>query len=209
LQNKKKIAIIGGMEDSSFQSPINQFNYSSPEMPKKPKKFVYLVIFLVILVFFFLIKNVFFKGSKSEIEPTPTPAPTEYQFPTDTPAPSVSPSEETKEAAVTPTVKAVNPVDSSTGLDRSTLSIEIQNGSGEAGVAAKGSTVLKSFGYKISSTGNADNYNYTEVVIKVKSTKSNFLALLKKDLGFSYTVGSASADLFSDSAADAVVIIGK
>jgi len=69
--------------------------------------------------------------------------------------------------------------------------------------------VLKSFGYKITSTGNADNYNYENVTIQVKSTKSNFLALLKKDLGFSYTVGSASADLSSDSTSDALVIIGK
>ena len=32
---------------------------------------------------------------------------------------------------------------------------------------------------------------------------------IKKDLGFSYTIGSASADLDSSSTADALVIIGK
>jgi hypothetical protein len=197
-----------GMEDSSFQSPINQYNYSSPEMPRKPKKFIYVVIFLVVLVAFFLIKNLFFGSNKNKEVPTPTPTPTEYQFPTDTPAVSPTASDE-PETTVTPTVKAVNPVDKSTGLDRSTLSVEVQNGSGEAGVAGKGATVLKDFGYKISSTGNANNYNYENVTIQVKSTKSNFLALLKKDLGFSYTVGSTSADLSSDSTADALVIIGK
>jgi hypothetical protein len=209
LQKIRKVGIIAVMEDSSFQSPINQFNYSSPEMPKKPKKFVYLVIFLVILVGFYLTKNIFFKSGKQAEKPSPTPAPTEYQFPTDTPAPSINPSEKVKETTPTPTGKAVNPVDSSTGLDRSTLSVEIQNGSGESGVAKKGADILKGFGYKISSSGNADNYDYQEVTIKVKSTKSNFLALLKKDLGFSYTVGSSSADLSSSSTADALVIIGK
>ena len=195
------------MEDSSFQSPISQFNYSS-ETSKKPKKFVYFVIFFVIIIGFFLIKNIFFGSNKQKEELTPTPAPTEFQFPTDTPTPSVSP-KKSEEPTPTTAIKAINPVDSSTGLDRSTLSIEIQNGSGEVGVAAKGAGVLKDFGYKISSTGNADNYDYTEVTIKVKSTKTNFLALLKKDLGFSYTVGSASADLDSSSTADALVIIGK
>jgi hypothetical protein len=198
-----------GMEDSSFQSPINQFNYSASEMPKKPKKFVYVVILLVILVGFFLTRNLFFKSAKQTEQPTITPAPTEFQFPTDTPAPSVSPSEETDESDVTPTAKAVNPVDALTKLDRSTLSVEVQNGSGVTGAAAKGSNVLKSFGYKVSSVGNADNDNFENVTIQVKSTKANFLALLKKDLGFSYTVGSTSADLDSSSTADALVIIGK
>lgn len=195
------------MEDSSFQSPISQFNYSAPEIPKKPKKFFYVIIFLVILVVFFLTKNFFFGANKSKQTPTITPTPTEFQFPTDTPA--LSPTVEAEKPTVAPTTKSVNPVDQSTGLDRSTLSVEVQNGSGETGVAGKGADVLSGFGYKIAAKGNADNFNYEGATIRVKSTKANFLALLKKDLGFSYTVGSTSADLSSDSTADALVIIGK
>lgn len=209
LQNEKKIAIIGGMEDTSFQSPVNQFNYSSPETPKKPKKFIYFLIFLAILVVFFFTKDLFFGSSKEEEQVKITPTPTEYQFPTDTPAPSISPAEEAEDEDVTPTTKAVNPIDSATGLDRSKLTIEIQNGSGVTGAAAKASDALKGFGYKISSVGNADNSDYVDVTIQVKSTKSNFLALLKKDLGFSYTVGSTSADLDPSSTTDALVIIGE
>lgn len=197
------------MEDSSFQSPISQFNYASPEMPKKPKKFIYVVIFLVIIIVFFLVKNLFSGGNKNKEVPAITPTPTEFQFPTDTPVPSISPTGETETPTITPTANSINPVDQSTGLDRSTLSVTVQNGNGEVGVAGKGADVLKSFGYKISATGNADNFNYENVTVQVKSTKSNFLALLKKDLGFSYTVGSTSADLSSDSTADALVIIGK
>lgn len=200
------------MEDSSFQSPIAQFNYASPEIPKKPKKFIYLIIFLVIIVGFFLTRNLFSGSNKQTETPTNTPTPTEYQFPTDTPTPSASPTPtETTTASPTtsPAAKSINPVDASTGLDRSTLSIAVQNGSGETGVAGKAANVLKSFGYKVASTGNADNFNYENATIQVKSTKANFLALLKKDLGFSYTVGSASADLSSDFSADALVIIGK
>lgn len=194
------------MEDSSFQSPVNQFNYSA-ETPKKPKKFIYVVILLVILGGFFLTKNLFFGSSKQEQLPVTTPTPTEYQFPTDTP--TLSPTLSESKPTTTPTAKPVNPVDSLTGLDRSTLSVEVQNGSGETGVAGKGADVLSNFGYKIAAKGNADNFNYEGTTIKVKSTKSNFLSLLKKDLGFSYTVGSTSADLSPTSAADALVIIGK
>lgn len=197
------------MEDSSFQPPINQFNYAAPEMPKKPKRFIYLVIFLVVVVVFFLIKNLFSGSSNNREESVVSPTPAEYQFPTDTPTSSITPTPEAEKPTVSPAVKTVNSVDQLTGLDRSTLSVIVQNGSGEAGVAAKAADVLKNFGYKIASTGNADNFNYESATVRVKGTKANFLALLKKDLGFSYTVGSASADLESSSTADALVIIGK
>lgn len=102
----------------------------------------------------------------------------------------------------------VSPVDSS-GLDRSKLSITVQNGSGTEGVAGKAATILKEFGYNVTSTSNADNYNYKGVTIKVKKEKSEFLELLKKDLSKSYKVTTASSDLDSTSPSDAVIIIGK
>lgn len=197
------------MEDSSFQSPVSQFNYSTPAPAGKSKKFLKLIIFTIILVsFIWGVQKLFFGGSQKSEQEAISPTPTEYQFPTDTPVPNASPTE-TAKVTITPTTKAINPVDSATGLDRSALSIEVQNGSGVTGAAAKGSDILKSFGYKVSGIGNADNENYENVTIQMKSTKTNFLALLKKDLGFSYTVGTASADLDSSSTADALVIIGK
>lgn len=197
------------MEDSSFQPPASQFNYQSPQPVGKSKKFLKLIIFAIILVgLIWGVQKIFFGGSEKAKPVGITPSPTEYQFPTDTPAPSANPTSEPK-STVTPTTKAVNPVDSSTGLDRSTLSVEVRNGSGETGVASKGSEILKSFGYKVIATGNADNFDYQNTTIRVKSTKTNFLALLKKDLGFSYTISSSSADLSSSSVADALVIIGK
>lgn len=197
------------MEETSSQPPASQFNYSSPQPAGKSKKFLKLIIFAIILVaLIFGVQKLFFGGSEEKKPVEITPTPTEYQFPTDTPAPSPTIEPEEKPTAA-PTAKAVNPIDSATGLDRSTLSVEVQNGSGETGVASKGSDILKSFGYKVASIGNADNENYENTTIKVKSTKTNFLALLKKDLGFSYTVGSSSADLSSSSTSDALVIIGK
>ncbi len=101
-----------------------------------------------------------------------------------------------------------SPIDKS-GLDRSKLSIAVQNGSGVEGTAGKTATALKALGYNVTSTGNADNYNYQGVTIKIKEDNGNFLNLLKKDLAKNYTVESASADLSSDSPTDCLIIIGK
>jgi outer membrane biosynthesis protein TonB len=139
------------------------------------------------------------------VEPTKEPTPTE--MPTDTPEP-------TGKTGSTPTKKptpqvSVDPVDKTTKLDRSKLSVEIQNGSGQAGVAGKAADTLKNLGYSVGSTGNADNYDYQGVTISVKSSKSSYLPLLKSDLSSSYTVGSTSATLSNSSSSDAVVIVGK
>lgn len=102
----------------------------------------------------------------------------------------------------------VSPLDKS-GLDRSKLSIIAQNGSGIEGTAGKASAILKELGYNISSTGNADNYNYKGITIKVKDSKKDFVDLLKKDLSKDYAITSTSSDLPPSSASDAVIIIGK
>lgn len=101
-----------------------------------------------------------------------------------------------------------SPVDKS-GLDRSKLSIIVQNGSGIEGVAGKAANILKELGYNVASTGNADNYNYQGVTIKVKKEKSEFLDLLKKDLSKDYVISASSSDLSSSSPSDVVIIIGK
>ena len=205
------------MQESSFQSPVSQLNYTSPQSGKKSKKSMFIILFIILFILLvFALQRFFFASSSKEESDVITPTPTEFQFPTDTPAPQPSPEEEPTptKAASNPTDTSTpkpttNPVDKATGLDRSTLTVEVQNGSGVTGAAAKASDVLKSFGYKVSAIGNADNENYENVTIQVKSTKSNYLSLLKKDLGFSYTIGSTSADLSSSSTADALVVIGK
>lgn len=102
----------------------------------------------------------------------------------------------------------VSPIDKS-GLDRSKLSVIVQNGSGIEGVAGKAAEILKEVGYNVVSTGNADNYNYKGITIKVKSSQRKFIDLLKKDLAKDYIVKSTSSDLPSNSPTDALIIIGK
>jgi outer membrane PBP1 activator LpoA protein len=102
----------------------------------------------------------------------------------------------------------VSPIDKS-GLDRSKLSVAVENGSGAEGTAGKAAKILQDLGYNVVSTGNADNFNYEGVTIQVKDPQSNFVNLLKQDLGNDYTITSGTSDLAPDSPTDCLIIIGK
>ncbi len=183
-----------------------------PQKKRSWKKALFLLLVVLLLGFGGYKAMAYFLGGgetpKQEISISPTPTmevieetPTEEPTPEESPTPEVS-----KKPTPRPTT---SPIDTTTGLDRRELSIEVQNGSGQAGVAGKASDFLKSFGYKISGTGNADNFNYTNVTISIKSASSNYLSLLKKDLNEEYTVGDINSTLSASSSADALVIIGK
>ncbi len=200
------------MEEVGFQNTALQ-NDSIGKSSKKPKRpLMWLIIAVIVLIL--IVAAVKFVGSKSKkstanITPTPTEVPTSTNTPT--PTLSTSPTS-TSRPTTSPTSSAkstANPIDRTTGLDRSKLSVAVENGSGAAGVAGKAADFLKSLGYDVVSTGNADNFNYTNVTVQVKSSQSDYLSLLKKDLSQNYTIGASSSDLSSSSSADALVIIGQ
>lgn len=204
--SKLNVLLLKSMEEASFQTPTPSDNFYSPSAPpQKSRNFGRLIVVILILGILIFGGYRLISSRQTTTVPSIAPTPTEFQFPTDTPVPSPETSP-TPQVTTTPTV---NPVDSSTGLDRSELTVEVQNGSGTVGAASKASDILKGFGYHVTAIGNADNFDYENATVKVKNTKSKYLTLLKKDLGFSYTVGSSSADLDSSSTADALVIIGK
>lgn len=101
------------------------------------------------------------------------------------------------------------PSKGSQNLDRSKITLTVENGSGQEGAAGKASDFLKEKGYKVSSTANADNYKYIGVTIRVKKDVENYLETLKKDLAEKYTVSATSSDLPNSATTDAAVIIGK
>ena len=189
------------------ESPLEAIPALGPQKKVVNKRFVYLILTILILLVAFFSYRIFGAKEKGTISQNPaitTPVPTET-LPTETPTPTLVPN-----ITTTPTpVPTLNPVDPATGLDRSKLSVIVQNGSGEAGVAGKAESVLKNLGYDVVSTGNADNFNYVNAVIQVKPASSDFLSLLKTDLGLSYTIGSNSADLPDSFSSSALVIIGK
>jgi hypothetical protein len=162
----------------------------APGKKKINKRFIYLVLAVLVIILVGFLYKMFGQSSKININQKPA-------IVTQTP-------KETKAPTATPTLAP-----STKSLDKSKLSITIENGSGEAGVAGKGSDFLKGLGYDVSSTGNADNYDYTGVTIKVKASNSDYLSLLKKDLSQGYTVSAATSDLDDSFSSDALVIIGK
>jgi len=194
------------MEGLSFEQ-----NPSAPIVAPKSKsrkRFFYLLaaVVVAIILLFALFKVFGSKSSKStssQITPTPT-----QEVITETPTPTVS---LTPTVTTTPTAKpTVNPVDKTTGLDRSTLSVAVQNGSGVTGAAGTAADYLTSLGYNVVSKGNAATEDFTNVTIQVKSTvKTGFLSLLKSDLSSKYTIGTTSSDLSASSSAEALVVIGK
>lgn len=124
-------------------------------------------------------------NEEPEITEAPTPTPEETPTPTKVPT-------KAKEVSTEKGIK-----------------IAVQNGSGEAGAAASAAAILKQAGYNIISTGNADNFEYTNVTIKIKSSQKSFLSSIQKALESSYTVSETSSDLSEGQDYDALVIVGK
>lgn len=186
-------------------------HYQDNQVPQRsPKQIKLIILFLVLLLAliggYIYISQSTTTDSNSAVSLTPTPTDV---FPSDTPIPT-EPITPTESVTKTPTPRpTTNPIDKATGLDRSDLTVAVRNGSGETGVGTKASEILKSFGYHIVSIGNADNFNYENVVVQVAAGKSKYLDLLKKDLATVYTIGSTSAQLSASVSADAVVVVGK
>lgn len=90
-------------------------------------------------------------------------------------------------------------------------SIEILNGSELAGAASRLRTALKTEGFEILSTGNADNSEYTDTIIsKKKDVKSLYIEKLRKELEKKYILGNDfKTALPEDSEADVIITIGS
>lgn len=196
------------MEDNPFPTPSLEKKPAS----KKKKRFIFLFFAIVFILLLIYVGSKVLNSNKSSKDADITPTPTEeFIIPTDTPVPTeeLTPTPTQKPTAAPTPKSSTSSIDKTTKLDRKDLSVTVQNGSGEKGVAGKVADVLKGFGYNVTSTANADNFNYSDVTIQVKSAKSDYLPVLKKDLSSDYTIGSATSDLPSSSSADAVVIVGK
>lgn len=202
-------------QDEQLSNPSRRsYVYESSRGSKTNKRVIFIVIGLIILIALVAFA-VIATGGKGENEKNLTPTPAKV---TDTPIPTATetPTPTGGKTSPTPTTKTTptpakgtpTPTGSATSLDRSLLKVAVLNGSGEAGAATKASDALKKLGYDVVSSGNADNFDYADTQIQVKSTKKNYLSQLKSDLSDTYTIGSATAD-YTGTDADAVVIVGK
>lgn len=191
-----------------------QFTAFSPNKQnssnKKMRAFLYVGVFILIIAgAIFLGNQLLSSSNEAEI----TPAPTVEVTPTEEPTPIEEASESAeKDTTPTPTTKAkttpgTSPTVATTPVAGS-LTIKVLNGSGEKGVAGTVATLLKDKGYTVSSTGNADNFDYTDTVIQIKKTKQASLAKLKSALSTDYTVSSSTETLAETEDVDAIVIVG-
>jgi hypothetical protein len=119
-------------------------------------------------------------------------------------APSMSPASN----GVTVDTTTPTPETSPTPVDtRSSITIEVLNGSGVAGMAASTAEKLNTLGYTVISTGNADRSNYATTQILTSTTFAT-AELLISDLTKEFDTASISGEL-KDSTASARIIVGK
>lgn len=198
------------MESEQQFSNIQGSSFSATKSSRRPKLIVFFVLFLVLLGGSIYAGSRFLGSSEGNTENTlPTAAPT----PTLSAAAASETIDESEDKEPSPTSGAGSPTPTGRAgtaeLDRESLTIAVENGSGEAGVAGEMADVLRDLGYTVSSTGNADDFDHEDVTIQVKSTKARYLDLLEKDLAGSYTVAEATSDLAGSASTDALVIVGK
>ncbi len=105
--------------------------------------------------------------------------------------------EEVKEPTPTPVL-----------LDKSLLKIRVENGVGVAGMATKTKTVVEGYGYKVSEVGDADKTGYEKSQLKVKSSKKDYLDILKKDLSEKFEL-EVTDSLDETKGYDVLLVVGK
>lgn len=188
-------------------SNLAAYSKSSGSSPKT-KAFLYVVLFIVLIGGAILSGNYFLSTKTKPTPATVAGKPTATPSPTATPVVSASASlTPTGKVTATPTT-ATKTTPSPTPSTTAKLRIEVLNGSGTQGEASKMASFLKSKGYSITATGNADAFDYTKTVIQLKKSKNQYAAQLKKDLLTAYPVDPTIQTLAESSIADAIVIVG-
>jgi len=176
----------------------------SPTPKKSRTGLILLIIVLLALAggayYYFSTQS---KKTQKQVAITPTAEPTAQptDTPTATPSGAIKP---TVTTAVTPTTRPT------TGeVKKATeLNLQVLNGSGTVGVAGEVRDYLAGKGYKNIDTGNADNFDYKNLTIKIKTSRQEFLTEIQTALKEKYTI-SDSATLSTSSPYDVVVIVGK
>lgn len=110
-----------------------------------------------------------------------------------------------KEAALQEKIATPTPEE----ISKIKYTIEVLNGSGISGEAARVKGILEKEGFTVSSTGNADKSDLEETTISAKSSvEKEWIDLLKTALGTSVVV-SESTSLDDTESADVIVTVGS
>lgn len=93
-------------------------------------------------------------------------------------------------------------------VNKGEIKIEVLNGNGIKGKALTIENLLKSNGFNVLSTGNADNFNYTQTVIRYKKGKKEIADLAAEVISSVY-FPVLQEDVTDDSKADIVIVLGQ
>ena len=166
------------------QSPIYQDN----SQDGKNAKWLWILIALIIVG---ALAFAFFRGigpfAMLKGKPVPTPSPTPSSF-FATPTPESTPG---------------------ANIDKASAKIRVLNGNGQAGVASSGKAYVESKGYKVTAVGNADNFDFTDTVIKLKKSFNDFGDALVADLSGKYSVKISPEILEASDSADIEITVGS
>lgn len=122
----------------------------------------------------------------------------------------LSNSNSTKEAEVSPTpIATVAPTATpEPEVDKQSVTVNIQNGSGIAGEGGKMSEYLTDEGFKVGTVGNASSFDHDETIIQAKSTvEQAFIDALTKSLSAKYKMGTSTK--LTTGSSDLIIIIGS
>lgn len=120
----------------------------------------------------------------------------------------ITPTPTEEMAATTPEVSPVEELTPTPGK-KAELKIQILNGGGVKGEAARAAQLLDKTGFKNIKTGNADRFDYEKTEISIKEGQKEFLQEITEALSENYTVSSDAKTLEEKETYDVVIIIGK
>lgn len=171
--------------------PFRDFS-RQPEREAKRSN-IWFFIWVVLITFILAlacITGVYYFTTNSSIKPPSLNF--NFSSPTATPVPTAVP---------TPTPKPV---------DLTAYTINVLNGSNVTGEAGRLKTKLVNAGFKVGTTGNADNNSYTNTVIEAKKdTNQEYLSALIAELKKTYLIDANITTLRTSNTSDVIVIIGS
>lgn len=165
---------------------------SKPKTEEKSNVKVLSLILLVVIIFGVVAGIFIYRANlkKSTSVSTPTPEATAIVVPTPTPS-------ETSKLDDTKTEK----------LDLSSLTVQIQNGSGVKGAADEAAKLLQGVGFTKTETGNASEFGHEDTTVSAKEKYKTVFGTIEQALSSDYTV--VEGDALSDgSNFDVVVVVG-
>lgn len=94
-------------------------------------------------------------------------------------------------------------------LLRSSLKLEVLNGSGIASESAEIQSLLETKGYQEVVLKDVEPYEFNGIQIEIKGDKQNYINIIKSDLSPNFAINSVSESLDRESVFDSIIMLGR